>query len=105
MGQEEFARLEEEFRRKAKLSEERAPCISIVDFDECTSGGVRYRWWLAHAQGAGFELLYDPSVTKAQVEEAKRQIRGNRDVVQMLVLKVDEYIELDMSTILTSVPA
>jgi len=49
-------------------------------------GAVRYREWLAGANGAGFELLKSQSITDEQIKAVKRQLHSNRDVVKIQIL-------------------
>jgi hypothetical protein len=68
----------------------------LIDPWETTSNGVKYDWWLASSQGAGFMLVKLPDTTKDQIDEAKREIRRNRDVVVMRVTRIDVIVEFPM---------
>jgi hypothetical protein len=53
---------------------------------DVTRNGVVFDWYLASINGAGFHLLREPHHTDADIEEAKRQLRADRDVVVLRVL-------------------
>ena len=68
---------------------------------ELTPNGVPFDWWLVNINGAGFCLLPVKGYhTDQDVEEAKRHLRSDRDVVALRVswqdpgpLETREYLE------------
>lgn len=62
----------------------------LRNFGDVTKNGVVFDWELVSCEGAGFTLLREAHHTDADIEEAKRQIRRDRDVVRMSVEDVSE---------------
>jgi hypothetical protein len=48
---------------------------------DVTRNGVAFDWWLASCEGAGFCLIREQHHTDADIELAKKQLHGDRDVV------------------------
>jgi hypothetical protein len=59
---------------------------------EQTSNGVRYDWWLAGPQGAGF-LIFQDHHTDKEVNEAIKELRRQRDVVTLRKANAEEIVE------------
>jgi hypothetical protein len=55
--------------------------------------GVYYREELAGPGGASFQLLKLPDTSAGQIERAERQLRTERDVVRLSVLRIEKLIE------------
>ena len=62
--------------------------------EEFTENGVRYKWYLASSEGAGFIIFKDEHTDK-EIKEAKREIRNTRDAVTIRIADkhdiMDEY--------------
>lgn len=50
-----------------------------------TKSGVAFDWGLAGPGGAYFILIREPHHTDADIESAKNELRGSRDVVSLRV--------------------
>jgi hypothetical protein len=48
---------------------------------QVTPSGVVFDWWLANQDGAGFCLIRETHTTDEQIEQAKKYLRAERDVV------------------------
>lgn len=51
---------------------------------DVTDNGVAYQWWLSGPQGASFAVMREPHHTDEDILRARRQIRADHDVVQLL---------------------
>lgn len=91
---DDYRKLEAAFRKQANLPENRTPYIAINRYEETAPESVKYRWWLESSQGGGYEILYDPSVTRLQVNKTKQWMRRQFDVVTLQVVHITEYIEM-----------
>lgn len=60
--------------------------------EEFASNGVRYKWYLASADGAGF-IIFKDDHSDEQIKEAKREIRNTRDAVTIRI--ADKYDIVD----------
>jgi hypothetical protein len=45
------------------------------------SGGVVFEWWIVNMNGAGFKLIQEPHHSDEDIENAKKYLRRERDVV------------------------
>lgn len=59
---------------------------------ETTSNGVRYDWYLAGPDGAGF-VVYKDNNTEEEVKKAIKEIRNTRDVVTLRRATPEETVE------------
>ena len=59
---------------------------------DATAGpaSVAYTWWLEGPEGAGYALLREPSHTDSAIQQAKRWLVNNHDVVRMHVYKPEK---------------
>jgi hypothetical protein len=64
---------------------------------DVTENGVVFEWELASSQGAAFELFREPRHTDDDIDEAKRQLHRDRDVVSLRVVRVDEDVTADLN--------
>lgn len=80
-----------EMRRKLDeiLSEPSRYTRAAVDrlrkFGDVTPNGVVFDWELVSAEGASFVLVREPHHGDVDIDEAKRYLRGDRDVVRLSV--------------------
>ena len=56
------------------------------------AGNVFYSESLAGPEGASFRLYQLPGITNAEIAEAKKQLRRERDVVRLTTIKIREYV-------------
>jgi len=54
--------------------------------------GVSYTWGLAGPDGAWYMLIATPDTTAIQIRKAKAQLRSDRDVVKMSLLRIKAWI-------------
>jgi hypothetical protein len=54
-------------------------------YRDVTPNGVAFDWWLAGPDGAGFSLFQEPHHTPEDIDNAKRYLRSERDVVTLSV--------------------
>lgn len=81
--------MEQEMRERVQR------CAKIGDV---TRNGVVFDWWLASSAGAGFELFREPRHSDADIEEAKRHLHADRDVVgRIRVTVLDEDINAHLN--------
>lgn len=57
---------------------------------DVTPNGVTFNWHLSGPGGARFELLREPHHTDEQIEQAKRELRDQRDVVGRIAVSLVE---------------
>jgi hypothetical protein len=56
-------------------------------YHDVTPNGVAFDWWLAGPNGAGFALMAEPHHAPEDIDNAKRHLRAERDVVTISVLR------------------
>lgn len=83
--------MSEEMRRKldeilnAPSRYTRAVVDRLRKFGDVTPNGVVFDWELAGPGGASFILVREPHHTDADIDEAKRYLKSERDVVRLSV--------------------
>ena len=50
-------------------------------YHQVTKNGVAFDWWLVNCDGSGYCLIREPHHTDADIDEAMRFIKSERDVV------------------------
>ena len=58
-----------------------------------TSEGVRYKWWLASSEGAGFIVFNDDGLEDSEMIKAMNEIKRERDVVFIRFANKTDHVE------------
>ncbi|MFA5340331.1 MAG: hypothetical protein WC332_01000 [Clostridia bacterium] len=91
---EQFGEMQRSFANEVGKNEKDWPFADMIRlYPDQVQNGVFYSWGLASADGAWFNLIALPDTLPEQIEQAKKQIRYNQDVVSMSVTRINKLLQ------------